>query len=289
MNHSTWLGLLLLALVTGCARQGTDNTAGETVERTGTAASEDHGPIAMAGDGLCRDAGPQAPRDISSTAGSNAVAFPLAPPPVAMNLCNIHTHTHAEHKGPGFSLFVGADEHGGFACNDTAELSAAELTDPARGKGAFEHVAPGDTIEVHWVYSSCDVGPGPGLEACLGESCSDPLLRVEAQVFMLVNDANALDFADYTYAGVEGGRHQARALPSATGTPVVFRGSTTGPAYTSSRCSPVQVTWSVRPQCAKLDVSSLHRWAEAGNVFQEHESHGVRQLVVAPQLLAPIP
>jgi len=44
----------------------------------------------------------------------------------------------------------------------------------------------------------------------------------------------------------------------------------------------------VRPQCAKLDISSLNRWAEAGNVFNETKSHGVRQLVTAPELLAPI-
>ena len=44
--------------------------------------------------GLCLDAGPQTPRDISSAIGLNAVTFPKAPPASAMNLCNIHTHTH---------------------------------------------------------------------------------------------------------------------------------------------------------------------------------------------------
>lgn len=46
--------------------------------------------------------------------------------------------------------------------------------------------------------------------------------------------------------------------------------------------------WNVRPQCAKLDINSLHRWAEWGNVFNETGSHGVRQLVTAPELLSPI-
>ena len=77
-------------------------------------------------------------------------------------------------------------------------------------------------------------------------------------------------------------------IPSDTGEPVLFRGSTTGPSYDQSTCSPAQVTWSVRPQCARLDVNSLHRWAEAGNVFEETKSHGVRQLVTAPELLSPI-
>ena len=36
----------------------------------------------------------------------------------------------------------------------------------------------------------------------------------------------------------------------------------------------------------RLDIASLHRWAADGNVFEEHHSHGVRQLVTAPELLA---
>jgi hypothetical protein len=40
--------------------------------------------------------------------------------------------------------------------------------------------------------------------------------------------------------------------------------------------------------CAKLDINSLHKWAEEGNVFNESKSHGVRQLVTAPELLSPI-
>lgn len=73
-----------------------------------------------------------------------------------------------------------------------------------------------------------------------------------------------------------------------TGEPVLFRGSTTGPSYTQATCSPLQVTWNVRPQCAKVDIGSLHRWAAEGNVFNETESHGVRQLVTASELLSEI-
>lgn len=87
---------------------------------------------------------------------------------------------------------------------------------------------------------------------------------------------------------VVNGQHQPLSIPSDTGEPIQFRGSTTGLSYTQSSCSPAQVTWSVRPQCAKLDINSLHEWAESGNVFNETESHGVRQLVTAPELLAPM-
>lgn len=285
MHKLTWSLAVLLALA-ACGNDTSEpppasETQAADLAAAGAAADE------PAAEELCLDAGPQTPRDITNTAGANSVTFPMAPAAAELNLCNIHTHTNAEHKGPGYSVFVSNEEFGGYACNDAAALSADELTDPFNGEGAYKNVKPGDTIEVHWVHSSCDITPGEGLGACLSDTCSDPLLRVEAQVFLLVNDPEALDFADFAYAGAAQ-PHQAKALPTGTGTPVVFRGSTTGPSYTQAQCSPAQVTWSVRPQCARLDISSLHRWAEAGNVFNETKSHGVRQLVTAAQLLAPI-
>ena len=142
---------------------------------------------------------------------------------------------------------------------------------------------------MHWVHSSCDVTPGEGLGSCLSKKCANPQLRVETQVFLVVNDKNALNFANFAYAGnKKNGLHQAKDLPAGTGTPVVFTGSTTGSKYTQAICSPLQVTWSVRPRCAKIDVNSLYKWAKNGNVFKEDHSHGVRRLVTAPELLSPI-
>jgi len=240
-------------------------------------------------DELCHDFGPQTPRDISLKSGVNPTLFTLAPESSELNLCNIHTHTNAEHKGPGFSVYAGDGVNGGYQCNDTDSLTDAELSDPSNGKGAFKGVKPGDTIEVHWVHSSCDVAPGEGLGSCLSDTCSDPQLRVEAQAFLVVNDPSALNFNDFTYDGtVTDGRHQPKSLPADTGSPVVFRGSTTGPSYTQSACSPLHVTWAVRPSCVRVDISSLHEWAKKGNVFNETKSHGVRQLVTAPELLSEI-
>jgi hypothetical protein len=246
------------------------------------------GPASAAA--LCEGFGPQTPRDIGNPSGENPQVWTLAPDPDEMNLCNIHTHTNAEHKAPGFSVFAGGGKFGGYRCNETAELTPAELEDPWDGTGPFGNVKPGDTIEVHWVYSSCDVGPGKGLGSCLSDACANPELRVEAQAFLLVNDPNALDFRDFAYAGgTVDGVHQPKALPTGTGEPVVFAGSTTGPSFSQQECSPLQVTWSVRPQCARLDINSLHAWAESGNIFEEVESHGVRQLVTAAELLSEIP
>ncbi|WP_417690688.1 delta-class carbonic anhydrase [Roseibium sp.] len=238
---------------------------------------------------LCQGFGPQTPRDISDTTGSNPINFSRAPEPTQLNLCNIHTHTNAEHKGPGFTIFAGDGDHGGYQCNDSKRLTDAELVEPDHAAMAYHGVKPGDTIEVHWVYTSCQVTPGKGLGSCLTKACTNPELRVESQVFLVANNKSALNFMDYTYRGqLVAGLHQPKALPAGTGEPVVFAGSTTGTSFTQEICSPFQVTWSVRPQCAKLDINSLNEWAKSGNVFQKDHSHGVRQLVTAPELLAPI-
>lgn len=145
---------------------------------------------------------------------------------------------------------------GGYQCGISKTLSKAELA-PTSVK-ICKGLEPGDTIEVHWVHSSCDVLPGPGLGSCLSEACANPDLRVEAQVFTLVNDSTALDFNDLDYDGnVVNGYHQAKAIPNTTGVPVVFAGSTTGPKYDEKSCSPLQVTWSVRPDCAKLNINTI--------------------------------
>lgn len=242
----------------------------------------------------CVGFGPQTPRDIDSLGGENNRVFTMAPGAGEMNLCNIHFHKNAEHKAREFSIYAGdGDGHGyesGYQCNISKELSKAELAATAKPACKSEHgeLKPGDTIEVHWVHTSCDVKPGKGLDSCLSEACASPSLRVETQVFTLVNDPKALDFNTMDYDGnVVNGFHQAKAIPGNTGKPIEFMGSTTGPKYTEQTCSPLQVTWSVRPQCAKLDINSVGKWCES-NAFEEDHAHGVRKLVVNPKLLSKI-
>lgn len=258
---------------------------------TGPAMDEATTPSTAAAEaGLCTDFGPQTPRDITSKVGLNLADFEMAPASTDMNLCNIHTHTNAEHKGPGFSVYAGPGPSGGYQCNATADLTAAELS-PYTGERNFEGAEPGDTIEVHWVHTSCETArPGEGLGACVPATCSDPVLRVETQVFLVTNDGNGESMMDYASLGNigPGAKAQPFALPIGTGTPVVFRGSTTGPSYDSMTCSPAQVTWSVRPQCAKVDAASVHEWAKTDSAFKETKTHGVRELVTAPELLSPI-
>lgn len=281
MRNLVFTAVAMTALVSACSV----NPAGSASSTSQDAFVATEAGMKTGAASYCTDMGPQTPRDISSPFGLNPVTFPMAPPASQMNLCNIHTHTNAEHKAPGFSVFVNDTDTGGYACNETGDLSEAELRP---SDGAFKGVKPGDTIEVHWVHTSCDAAPGEGLGACVPQSCENPLLRVEAQAFLVVNDPNALNFMDMDYAGAPvNGLHQAKMIPSNTGEPVTFLGSTTGPSYDQSTCSPAQVTWNVRPACAKLDINSLHKWAE-NNAFNEESSHGVRQLVTAPELLSEI-
>ena len=234
--------------------------------------------------------GPQSPRDIGSVAGKNNVAFNTAPSYTEMNLCNIHFHKNAEHKGGEFDKYAGnGDGHGyqsGYVYS--GKLSDAELKPVKSEICASEHggLAPGDTIEVHYVHSSAQVKPGPTLGSCLSEAINNPQLRVETQVYVLVNDKNALDFAKLTAIGAKNGMQQALNIPSATGTPVQYAGSTTGPGY-NEKGSPFQVTWSVRPKVAKVNIETVGDWCK-GNVFKEDHAHGVRNLVTNPSLISQI-
>ena len=234
--------------------------------------------------------GPQAPRDIGSPAGTNRQAFGPAPSNTQMNLCNIHCHKNAEHKGGEFTKYAGngdgAGYHSGYQYSGT--LSAAELTklDTTVGASAHGSLHSGDTIEVHYVHSTAQVKPGATLGACLSDAIGNPQLRVVAQVFVLVNDANALDFNQLTELAESNGYHQAPNIPRNTGKAVEYSGSTTGPGYNEAG-SPFQVSWSVRPKVAKVSIESVGKWLE-GNAFDEDHAHGVRNLVINPALLSEI-
>lgn len=234
--------------------------------------------------------GPQSPRDIDALAGKNERAFNSAPAYKKMNLCNIHFHKNAEHKGGEFTLYAGnGDGHGyqsGYKYSST--LSKSELKPTLHEACQSKHggLSAGDTIEVHYVHSTAKIKPGPTLGSCLSDSIKNPQLRVETQVYVLVNDTDALDFTTLTKHGLVDGLHQAINIPSNTGTPIQYAGSTTGPSY-NEKGSPLQVTWSVRPKVAKVNIASLNDWCK-GNTFNEDHAHGVRNLVINPDLLSQI-
>ncbi len=288
---------LSVALVTGCtnatqivdkaksvvktdANQSTDVVGDDviTAQRAALAAATDAAGF-----------GPQAPRDIDSVAGNNSRAFEAAPAYTEMNLCNIHFHKSAEHKGGEFTKYSGNGNGEGYGTGFEydGQLTAAELADIDQPVGTKHGgLKPGDTIEVHYVHSTAQVQPGPTLGACLSDAIKNPQLRVETQVYVLVNDPEALDFVMLTETGTVDGVYQALNIPSDTGTPVQYAGSTTGPGY-NEKGSPFQVSWSVRPQVAKVNITTVGTWF-SDNVFNEDHAHGVRNLVTNVDLLSKI-
>lgn len=234
--------------------------------------------------------GPQSPRDIDAVAGSNNRIFSEAPTSSQMNLCNIHFHKNAEHKGGEFTKYAGnGDGHGYLSgYKFSGKLSHSETSSLNGEICPSKHgaLSPGDTIEVHYVHSTAAINPGPTLGSCLNDAIKNPQLRVETQVYVLVNDKNALDFGKLTKHGKKNGYHQALNIPANTGKPVQYEGSTTGPSY-NQKGSPFQVSWSVRPKVAKVNIESVGQWCK-GNVFKEDHAHGVRNLVKNLDLLSEI-
>jgi len=232
--------------------------------------------------------GPQSPRDIDLIQGRNKQVFSQAPEYTKMNLCNIHFHKNAEHKGGEFTQYAGNGDGQGYQSGYkySGILTPQELSPLKHEVGASKHgsLYPGDTIEAHYVYSTAQVSPGPTLDSCFSDTNKNPQLRVETQVYVLVNDPKANNFIELTKLGMTNGVNQAVNIPGNTGTPVQYAGSTTGPVYNEIG-SPFQVSWSVRPKVMKVSINSVGKWLES-NVFDEHHAHGVRNLVNNPDLLS---
>lgn len=234
--------------------------------------------------------GPQSPRDISQVEGSNTLIFAEAPSREVMNLCNIHFHEGAEHRGGDFTTYAGNGDglgHNTGFIYDGA-LSEAELAPIDYLVGTEEYpLVPGDTIEIHYVHTTSQIEPGPTLGSCLSESIGNPQLRVEGFVYVLVNDDSAADMMELNAVGREDGYFQAVGMPYGdAGTPVEYAGSTTGPSYNEAG-SPFQVTWSVHPTVIKVNIASVAEWL-GDNRFDESYAHAVRNLVVNQDLLSAI-
>jgi len=271
--------------VSACCQQKTDE---EHVSKVAASSVLLEQRAALASNTKDQGFGPQSPRDIDSKQGTNTRDFSTAPAYTEMNLCNIHFHKNAEHKGGEFTLFAGDGDGHGYdsGYKYSGKLNKKELM-PANDnicKNKHSSLSSGDTIEVHYVHSTAKVKPGPTLGSCLSDSIKNPELRVETQVYVLVNDENALDFNDLSKHGMKKGLAQALNIPNNTGVPIQYAGSTTGPSY-NEKGSPFQVSWSVRPKVAKVNIASVGKWCE-GNIFNEDHAHGVRNLVINQDLLS---
>ena len=124
--------------------------------------------------------GPQSPRDIEDPAGMNSRIFGSAPAVTDMTLCDIHFHENAEHKGGQFTTFSGNGDGQGYGTGYkyNGSLTESELR-PVDGKiGESEHgnLVSGDTIEIHFVYSTANASLGNGLGTCFDNAINNPQL-----------------------------------------------------------------------------------------------------------------
>ena len=224
----------------------------------------------------CVGAGPQAPRDIDKHAGTNPVIFSEAPAIADMNLCNVHFHRNAEHKAAAYSTYVEDGDASGWACQEPAP---GRLEHKHASYNGCDGIAPGDTIEVHWVHTTCDIESegvtpmGGGLSACLTTACSNPQLRVAAGVYVLQKNGEL--------------KFSSEALMSHNDPVVTYTGATTGTSYSNDHCSPFQVTWDVKTTCDTLDIDDFSKWC-SHNKYDDHHAHGVRELVTPENLLSKI-
>lgn len=234
--------------------------------------------------------GPQSPRDLTLAGGSNPVDFGQAPDVSRMNLCNIHFHHGAEHRGGEFTQYAGnGDGHGyGSGYLYTGILTDAELAPVDYKVGNEKHstLRPGDTIEAHYVHTTARIDPGPTLNSCMDEVIGNPQLSVIGIVYVLVNDDSAADFQRLSEVVMADRLHQAVNMPRNLGVPTRYDGSSTGPAFNEAG-SPFQVSWTVYPKVLKVSISSVAAWL-SDNEFDEDHGHGVRNLVTNPDLLSPM-
>src|SRR5690606_28522902 len=145
-----------------------------------------------------------------------------------MNLCNIHIHKNTEHKGGEFTKYAGNGDgqgyNSGFKYSGTLSKEEMVHLDREVCPSAHGGLQSGDTIEVHYDHSTAQVKHGPTLGACLNDAIKNPQLRVETQIYVLVNDSSALDFNKLTTHVERNGFQQALEIPSNTGKPIQYSG-----------------------------------------------------------------
>jgi len=298
-NLSLTLITLLTLSLSGCGSSSSSECNGSSAENV---AGNEHSSVSneviaeqrtkLAESIVGHDVGAQSPRDIDSKIGVNTKATTTAPASSQMNLCDIHFHKSAEHKGGEFTTYAGNGNGEGYGSGYkySGTLTKEELTSYTI-ENEHNPLYSGDTIEVHYVYTT-NTGNrlGHGLGTCL-EGGENPLLRVEAEVYVLVNDENALDFTQINAIEGKGTSHaQASHIPDVNATTAVqYEGSTTGPGYNET-FSPYQVTWSVRPHVERVNIKTVQEWFEGdgASIFEEEHAHGVRNLVTNKELLSPI-
>merc|ERR1719437_4763 len=266
----------------------------------------------------CKDAEPQAPRDLTTkanvlAAGKKVPKAPTLTPTQAafLPLVNVHFHLGAEHKADDFSDSTDADawdaENGtpqrrlasmsgnyrpGFMCN-------AQLTNDQKDNTKYtwkycKDVEVGKSYEVHYVHSSAGSLTPQELEDAIkaGDDVADYMsdgLGGAANGRGLLNPMVVVQGQVYqiTYEG---------ASPDDAGDDllhgwsvsnhddaVMYAGSTTGPSHTNTVCSPYAITWHVDRKCKRVSAQAFDNMCKAMKEEYGLESdlhpHGSRLIV----------
>jgi len=263
----------------------------------------------------CKDAEPQAPRDLST----NAAEGQMMPKATVLNLAqaaelpltNVHWHLGAEHKSDAYADgtdSVAYDASHGRRLGDTRERRLAGDVRPGwmcpRDSLTTEQKAPyefkyckgdhtvGKTYEVHYVHSSAGFDEEALAEADMetadlladglggaanGRGLLNPMIVVQAQVFQIVNGGATYD-------------DMLHAWPAQSADAVMYTGSTTGPSHTNEVCSPYVITWHVDKSCVQVSPESFDNMCkmmkEEYNMEADLYPHGSRK-ILDPKFVVP--
>jgi len=249
----------------------------------------------------CKDAEPQAPRDLAP--GAKGALTPKAATLTEeqaefLPLANVHYHLGAEHRSEDYSNATDAkafDAGGlarrlgggsgaprpGFMCA-TENLTAAELA-PYAFKYCKGKLEIGKSFEVHYVHSSAgysaddlagvDIdGIDDGLGgAANGRGILNPMIVVQAQVFQVVHGGQ--DVKDMLHGWTVVNHSNS----------VMYAGSTTGQSHNNEVCSPYAITWHVDKSCHKVSPASFDnlckQMLERYKLKEDLYPHGSRKIL----------
>lgn len=266
---------------------------------------------------LCTDAGPQAPKDLT-TATLNTAAHGTRNPQAPifthdqmnhMTVVNVHFHLGAEHKSDNYNdeQFTedydasnpvggpyGVTDHparpgfygSGYSPSGRKDRDAV----PAPCKG----MKVGDTIEVHWVHSSAGVRqPDDGdyqlLEDGLGSAVNgralrNPQVHVEAVVYQILPDGDA----GITFTPVGSLRETHWPDEPSADEYIRYVGSSTGMSYTGNEegptqtCSPYLINWGVDLRLHKVSSTTMQEFCSlllAEGLVKDVLVHGSRRIL----------
>lgn len=242
----------------------------------------------------CAKAGPQAPRDLSTTSGdlhygakTPTAALLNAQQAMDMFQTNIHFHLGAEHKSDEYNDGHASEEYDhdhtgrrllsesarpGWMCPNVNSVDDSHVWKYCKGE---MHV--GNSYEVHYVHSSAGSASEffeDGLGSAAGGGLiANPMIVVEAVVYHIIAGEQIGD--DDLAHGWEHYNHEDA---------LAYSGSTTGTGNNNDKvCSPYVVTWHVDPHCRQVTAASFDNMCKQMKELYGMEDdlypHGSRILV----------